>query len=154
MLSQTAEYALRAALVLAHHDPVSLVAADIAATAHVPPDYLAKVMQALRRGGLVRSRRGYHGGFSLSRPATAITILDVIHAVEPTGRLHECPLGLACHESGLCALHRSLDEATAAFERHLAGLTLAAVLRTVPGERPMGLPAERDSALDVPGGGE
>lgn len=154
MLSQTAEYALRAALVLAHHDPVSLVAADIAATAQVPPDYLAKVMQALRRAGLVRSRRGYHGGFALARPATAISILDVIHAVEPTGRLSVCPLGLTCHESGLCALHRSLDEAMAAFERHLAGLTLAGVLQTAPGERPMGLPAERDRTLDLPGGAE
>ena len=59
---------------------------DIAAKAKVPSAYLAKVLQSMRRGGLIHSRRGVGGGVTLAKPAAKITLLDVIDAVEPLKR--------------------------------------------------------------------
>ena len=59
---------------------------DIAAKAKVPSAYLAKVLQSMRKGGLIHSRRGVRGGITLAKPAGKITLLDVIDAVEPLKR--------------------------------------------------------------------
>ena len=67
--------------------------------------------------------RGLRGGYRLSRPAHAVCMLDVVSAVGPLPRIHECPLGLPEHTS-LCPLHRRIDEAAASIERQLAGTTL------------------------------
>jgi Rrf2 family protein len=54
----------------------------------IPERYLAKIVQDLRRSGLIRSVRGAHGGYSLSRPPGRISLLDVWEALE--GNL--CPV--------------------------------------------------------------
>jgi Rrf2 family protein len=69
MLSNTQEYALRAMTQLAREAPASATTADIAKAARVPGSYLAKIMQDLRRAGLVNSQRGVGGGVSLAKPA-------------------------------------------------------------------------------------
>ena len=75
MISRTAEYALRAVVVLGLN-PVGLrTTQQIALQTRVPSGYLAKVLQALSRGGLVVSQRGQNGGFVLSRPLEELTIL-------------------------------------------------------------------------------
>jgi len=48
----------------------------------VPPRYLEQIFQRLRRAGLVTSKRGPGGGYLLARPATVITLRDVVEAVE------------------------------------------------------------------------
>ena len=65
MISQTAEYALRAIVYLAGQE-LPQTTQQIAATTRVPAGYLSKVLQALARGGLVHSQRGLHGGFTLA----------------------------------------------------------------------------------------
>jgi Rrf2 family protein len=122
MISQTAEYALRAMVFLADHtDPKTTQA--ISAATQVPTGYLAKVMQSLSRGGLVKAQRGLHGGFTLASPATKTTILQVINAVDPVRRFHECPLGL--HGVNLCPLHRKLDDAAREIEANFGDTTVA-----------------------------
>jgi Rrf2 family protein len=111
MISQTAEYALRAAAALASHPDEPLVTARIAELTKVPVGYLAKVLQALGRAGLVKSTRGLHGGFVLARPADELTVYDVVQAVDPVQRIRTCPLGLSAHGARLCPLHRRLDDA-------------------------------------------
>lgn len=118
MFSQTSEYALRAMLVLASGDGRAASSAQVAAEARVPKPYLSKVMSDLVRAGLVVSQRGPSGGFSLGRPATEITVLDVINAVDPIKRITSCPLGRPEHIQ-LCPLHRELDAAIAHVERSL-----------------------------------
>src|SRR5689334_18543405 len=68
MVSQTAEYALRAVVCLGNQAGTPLTTQQIAEVTRVPVGYLAKVMQALGRGGIVSSQRGLHGGFTLARP--------------------------------------------------------------------------------------
>ena len=126
MFSQTVEYALRAMMHLASLDGKPVTSDRIALQTGVPPGYLSKVMRDLVRAELVLSFRGPGGGFVLSRPAAEISMLDVVTAVDPIRRIHQCPLGKAEH-AGLCPLHRHLDGALADIERCFANTTLAAM---------------------------
>ena len=62
MFSQTVEYALRAVAYLAYEAPAPRTTEQVAEATRVPPAYLSKVLQALSRGGVVRSQRGVGGG--------------------------------------------------------------------------------------------
>ncbi len=117
MISQTAEYALRAIVFMSQHNDTAHVVDKMAQATHIPSKYLSKVMQNLGRAGLVASQRGLGGGFSLARPATAITVYDVVQAVDPIKRIVQCPLKLAGHGANLCPLHRRLDDAMATLEK-------------------------------------
>jgi Rrf2 family nitric oxide-sensitive transcriptional repressor len=128
VLAQTVEYALRAAVHLAHLAPAAQTTDQIAATTRVPRAYLSKVLQSLTRAGIVRSQRGIGGGITLARPPAELTILEVVSAVEPIARIRTCPLGLAAHGVRLCPLHRRLDNALAQVEAAFAGTTLAEIL--------------------------
>ena len=111
MLSQTAEYALRAMVYLAMNSDSPQVTERIAIGTKVPASYLSKVLQSLSRAGLVNSQRGLGGGFTLSQPPQSTTILEIINAVDPIKRIETCPLDLKTHGVVLCALHKRLDEA-------------------------------------------
>jgi Rrf2 family protein len=128
LLSQTVEYALRAAVCLANTPDAAQTTEKLAELTRVPQAYLAKVMQALVRARLATSQRGLHGGFLLTRPPGEICILDVVNAVDPIQRIERCPLGLAGHGVNLCPLHRRLDMALAMVEKAFASTTLADLL--------------------------
>lgn len=128
MFSQTVEYALRAVVHLASLSPKAATTEQIAKVTLVPKAYLAKVLQALVRGGVVHSQRGVGGGMVLVKPPQELTILEVVNAVEPIGRIHVCPLGLVSHGTQLCPLHRRVDNALASVEEAFRHTTLAEVL--------------------------
>jgi Rrf2 family protein len=133
MISQTAEYALRAIVYLADQDsPRTTV--QIATTTRVPVGYLAKVLQNLSRAGLVTSQRGLNGGFTLRQDPHDLSILKVINAVDPIQRIRECPLGIPSHGRRLCPLHHRLDRAGEMVERAF-GETMVSELLTVPRKR-------------------
>jgi Rrf2 family nitric oxide-sensitive transcriptional repressor len=127
MIPKTAEYALRAVVMLARAPEQAHSADEIAESVRVPRRYAHKVLQALVRARLVRSQPGPGGGYSLVRLPEDVSILDVVAAVEPIARIRRCPLGLKNHTS-LCPLHRELDEAAAATERAFARVTIAQLL--------------------------
>jgi len=128
MFSQTAEYALRAMSALAARSPSSMTTGEIAGVTRVPPAYLSKVLQALRKAGLVKSLRGIGGGVSLAEDLDEITVLEIINAVDPIRRINECPIGLAAHGVQLCPMHSRLDSALAMVEEVFRETTLAELL--------------------------
>jgi len=82
-ISARVDCAVRALVDLAAADAPALVKADaLSASQSVAPKFLEAVLADLRRGGLVDSRRGPDGGYRLTRPATDVTIADVIRTVE------------------------------------------------------------------------
>ena len=83
MISQTAQYALRAIVCLALKPTNSLTTGQLAEMTKVSTEYLAKVMQALVRADLVTSKPGKMGGFLLRKEPTDISLLEVIEAIEP-----------------------------------------------------------------------
>jgi Rrf2 family protein len=82
-ISAKTDYAIRATIELASiGSDGSLTAHAIAEAQHIPLRFLLNILADLRRVGLVDSRRGPGGGWWLSRPADAITIADVVRAVD------------------------------------------------------------------------
>jgi Rrf2 family nitric oxide-sensitive transcriptional repressor len=128
MISQTVEYALRAVVTIAQHEGQPCTAQQISKITQVPAPYLSKLMQVLVRAGIASSQRGLHGGFLLAQPPTEMSIWQVIDAVEPFKRIHECPLSIQSHGSVLCPLHQRLDQAMAMVEEQFRGTTIAEVL--------------------------
>lgn len=128
MFSQTVEYALRAVVHLAAESPAPRTTDQIALATRVPKPYLSKVLQGLSRAGVVHSQRGIGGGMTLTKDPADLTILEVVNAVEPLGRIRECPLGLAAHGVRLCPLHKRMDNALATVEAAFAQTTLAEIL--------------------------
>jgi Rrf2 family protein len=126
MLSQTVEYALRAMSRLAGPGSPPASSRALARATRVPQSYLSKIMRDLVQARLVRSFRGPNGGFVLARDAAAITVLDIVNAVDPIRRTTACPLDDPAHTT-LCPLHRCLDDVLAQIERTFGNATLAAV---------------------------
>ncbi len=106
MFSQTVEYALRAVVHLADQFPSPRTTDQIGTATLVPKAYLSKVLQGLCHANIVQSKRGIGGGMTLITSPTHLTPLEVINAVEPIGRIRECPLGLTAHGIRLCPLHK------------------------------------------------
>ena len=137
MISQTAEYALRAVAHLAGQTAGVQTTQQIAETTRVPLPYLSKVLQALARGGLIHSQRGLHGGFTLLKSPEALSVYDVVQAVDPLQRITTCPLGLAAHGTHLCPLHRRLDDALSQVEQAFRESTIADLLREPSTSKPL-----------------
>ena len=134
MISQTAEYALRAVVFLADQEGRACTTARVSQGTQVPAGYLAKVMQSLSRSRVVNSQRGLHGGFTLVKDPEDLTLLEVINAVDPIQRFHECPLNIEHHGPDLCPLHRKLDDAGRLLEQEFGDTTVATLL-SVPRRR-------------------
>ncbi len=112
-LTRGGEYGIRGVLYLAQQDEgkVSMLSA-IAKSQDVPPRFLAKIFQALAKAGVVKSHRGAKGGFSLARPASEITIKDVIEAVEGPIYLNVCLMEAGeCNRTSLCPMHAIWEQA-------------------------------------------
>jgi Rrf2 family protein len=77
-----ADYALRAAVVLARSEGTLSKAAAVAEAADVPLGFLENILADMRRTSLVRGQRGAEGGYLLARPAADITVGDVVRAVD------------------------------------------------------------------------
>ncbi len=129
MLSKTAEYALRVIACLAAETGRAERANVLAEQTQVPRRYLNKVLRDLVNSGLVMSRPGPGGGYSLTSDPDEVTILDVVDAVAPLERIHHCPLGLSSHRT-LCPLHKELDRVYAATEKAFAKVSIGELLRS------------------------
>ncbi|MEU1125969.1 Rrf2 family transcriptional regulator [Streptomyces sp. NPDC005899] len=106
------------------------------ADAHgLPAAYLNKQLQQLVKAGLLTSTPGPRGGFRLARPLEAITLLDVVEAIEGDNRLFRCTeircqgrIGeLAPAPTGACAVNSAMGRADRAWREALAGQSLAEI---------------------------
>ncbi len=84
-ISLKLEYACRVLIRLAADHETTRLAhlEDLASSEEVPANYLVQILNDLRGHGLVTSKRGKLGGYSLKLPPTEITLRDVVMAVEP-----------------------------------------------------------------------
>lgn len=129
MFSQTVEYALRAMTHIGENPNSPQTTQEIAAVTHIPPAYLAKVLRQLAGSGLLHGQRGLGGGFSLDRDPKAITLLEVVSAVEPICRIVSCPLQKEEHDGNLCLLHKKLDGVLERIQKDLGITTLEDVIQ-------------------------
>ncbi len=88
--SKKADYALMAMKHLAIDPPGHASARSIAQRYRIPLELLAKILQRLVRKGLLRSRHGIRGGYELARTPAAISVLEVIQAIDGPLTLTTC----------------------------------------------------------------
>jgi Rrf2 family protein len=81
-VSAHADYALRAAIELAAVPDRHVTIEQLARAQDIPGTFLETILLHLRRSNIVRSRRGPDGGFWLARPASEISLADVIRAID------------------------------------------------------------------------
>jgi len=121
------DYAVRALSYLAGQADGRVVSrTDIEKSQEIPPFYLSKIMKDLVAGGLVRSHIGSKGGFTLAKPAGAITIKEVYETVERPLVLMEC-LDKGAEYCSFCSvcLQKSIwQEAQSVLANFLAGVTI------------------------------
>jgi len=108
-VSRKVDYALRAVIHLADAEAAERICSvgEISSKERIPRQFLEKIVQELIHKGLVRSRRGPHGGYVLARPADKMTFRDVIEAVEGPIALNNCTGDHAdCSLIGACGMER------------------------------------------------
>jgi Rrf2 family transcriptional regulator, cysteine metabolism repressor len=136
-LTAKSEYGLLALVFLAEREgdgPVS--AREIAEEQRIPIKFLEQLLVTLRKSGLVTAQRGAHGGFVLGREASAITVLDVVEALEGPLSPSPCDGTRDCGRTSACAAAPIWEEAGQALRDVLGATTIATV-------------ASRQEALDA-----
>ncbi len=130
-ITRAADYAVRVMIHLAGLPSGSNARRpDIAKATDVPESFLSKVMQQLVQAGMIASQRGSGGGFRLAVPSHAISLLEVLEAVEGPTRLNAClDPGLSCGRKGWCAAHIVWVDAQAALTRVLGSTSIARLAR-------------------------
>jgi Rrf2 family protein len=131
-LTKRGDYAVRAMLALARAahpgtTPNDLLSARrIAGAMAIPVRFLPQVLGDLQRAELVEASPGRSGGYRLARPATEISLLEVIEAVEGDTRRRTCVLrGGPCGVDGICDVHEVFAEGQEALRSTFAGASLA-----------------------------
>ncbi|MBB6611616.1 Rrf2 family transcriptional regulator [Pontibacter sp. Tf4] len=111
MLSKTTEYALRAIVYVAMQDALGLKVGikEIARELELPVHFIGKILQDLVRKGLIASVKGPGGGFFLHRPASDISILEVINTIDGMEAFRKCGMGMKqCSDLHPCPLHHEI----------------------------------------------
>lgn len=107
LFSRQCEYALQAILYLAlRPDAGAIPIKELADHLGLPFHFLAKILQKLRRDGILRSVKGASGGFGFARPIDEITLMDIVRAIDGPNFLEGCVLGFEkCSGESPCSLH-------------------------------------------------
>lgn len=100
-LTQAVDYAIRSMLYIASFpEDRWVLRSEIAHAEEIPYSFTAKILRSLVHGGLLRSSRGAHGGFALSRPASEISLRQVYESIEGRISLVQETEAASAHSSG------------------------------------------------------
>ena len=127
IFSRQCEYALQAVVYLAlrkHGERISI--RDLTRKLDIPYHFLAKILQALSRKGLLDSTKGPGGGFSLRKPAGEITLLQIVDALDGVDVMRKCVMGFAeCSGKHPCAVHEDWAVLREGIQAMLTGRSIA-----------------------------
>jgi FeS assembly SUF system regulator len=123
-------------------------ARELSAETHLPVPTVSKLLKILAREGLLAAHRGAKGGFGLARPAAAISILEVIRALEGPVGITECSAHPAerCELELLCPVGRNWQIINRAVRSALEAITVADMLGPLP--RTLGVAAEQGRGVE------
>jgi FeS assembly SUF system regulator len=108
-------------------------ARELAESTGLPFPVVGKVLKTLAQAGLLVSHRGARGGYSLSRPAAAISVAEIIEALEGPIALMECSAGPGhCLKEATCRVRDPWQQIHGAIRSTLARVTLGGLVRPEP----------------------
>jgi Rrf2 family protein len=130
-LKRTGDYAVRAMIDVARRNETGLrQARDIASEQQIPYKSLTLTLAQLVAEELLVAKQGPAGGYRLARPATAITLGDIIEAAEGPTTFNHCVLREGpCDWDETCPVHDTWSNAQSALARELDATTLADLAR-------------------------
>lgn len=136
MFGTTSEHALRA---LAHMASLPqgavILGRDLAQSARIPANYLAKILWSLRNAGVIDATRGSGGGYRLRKPPAEIRLIDVVDLFDHARTQFGCLLGgRDCSDQEPCAAHLAWREVREAQVRFLCSTTIADIITHANGE--------------------
>jgi Rrf2 family protein len=100
------DYAIRCVYYLAGKQHEVTMTDEIAREMSIPRSFLAKILQKLSRGGIVRSYQGIKGGFQLSREPEEISLFDIVATMEGPVAMNICTVNKKrCSLSSSCKVH-------------------------------------------------
>ena len=127
----------------AQHEESLTSSAELAETYHMPRAVVSNLLKEFSRAGLLDSRRGLRGGYRLARPASEITLLEVLNAIEGPVHLIECAADHAtspcCYED-VCPSRSPMQSVHRRLVRLFESITLAELMHATPAASPS-LPA-------------
>jgi Rrf2 family protein len=135
MLSMKAKYGLRAMQVLAReHGTGPTLISEIAVSESIPHKFLELILLDLKRKGILRSKKGKGGGYSLSRPPSMISVGEIVRALDGPLALLPCVSQTAyrrcdeCVDELTCSIRHVMKEVRDATATILDGTTLEDLL--------------------------
>lgn len=125
-ITRDADYAVRLVVDLAGRPAGKIVSTRVLArSTGTPAPYLAKVVQALARAGVVSTRQGPAGGVQLGRDAAAITLREVIESIEGPILVNRCvEVPSACPRDAFCTVHPVWQRIQSLLVRELESVTV------------------------------
>lgn len=132
------EYATQAVLLLSLQFPEVVTIHEIAQRHHIPLKYLEQILLELKRGGILESRRGVRGGYTLARPPEEISVGQVLRIVDgafaESSCIHKELMGGVCVEGPSCGLKQVWRDVQNSVEKILFATSFEEVRkRTVSG---------------------
>ncbi len=125
MLSHTGRYAIRILGHLADHPGEMLSGTEIAGATRIPANYLAKILNQLRKRGFVESQKGWGGGFALRPAVLGVPIADVIDLFEGPQDHSGCVFELReCDGQHPCPLHEHWEKVRTSYREMLSSITI------------------------------
>lgn len=137
-ITRRADYAIRTVLDVARVEPGSVaLTSEVAKHQGIPAPFLAKIVLALTRAGLLRSFRGCGGGIALAKPADQITLLEIVEAVDGPIAMNRCVLWPEeCERSDECPVHQVWSGARTLLADYLGSISLASLVDGRSPQRP------------------
>jgi FeS assembly SUF system regulator len=141
ILSKLADYGVIIATHLAVHPDRQMTAAVLATETSLPRATVAKVLKALSHGGVVAGARGAAGGYRLARHAGAISVAEVVAAIDGMMGVTQCTVhGTDCKRSHICVTRPHWKRINDVIGTALSAVTLADMAN------PFGPPPARPAA--------
>jgi len=128
MFSVTAQYALRALTQLARHrEQQAVLGKDLAVVAEIPPNYLAKILLALKNAGLLNTARGSRGGYWLVRSPESIRLIEIVQLFDQMQTPQPCVIGERdqCSDDNPCMAHERWRKIRKDYMEFLEATTIA-----------------------------
>lgn len=97
---------------------------EIAKKQGISEKYSEQIISALKSAGLVQSQRGAQGGYQLTKPASAITMKEIVESLEGSLNLLDCLDSQSCKKSGRCSPQKVWKKLTDAMTEVLGNTTL------------------------------
>lgn len=142
-LSRMTDYAAVVMAQIARHPQQPHAAAELAEAVQLPHPTVSKTLKMLVKAGLLESRRGAQGGYSLARPAERITVSDIIAAIEGPVAVTECSHADGdCELVSTCGLADNWQRVSVAIRELLDSITLAHLAASTPLKLPIRVPIQ------------